>query len=162
MGQLDSKVAVITGAGTGLGASTAKAFAREGADVVLLGRRPEKLAETAERLSGFEGRVVTVAGDVALVSTADETLAAATDAFGGVDILVNNTGIHAHPLLVHETPVEEFDDFYNVDLRGPFLLTRALVPSMLDRGGGAIVNISSMVALVGFGTRVRTRRPRAA
>jgi NAD(P)-dependent dehydrogenase (short-subunit alcohol dehydrogenase family) len=54
------------------------------------------------------------------------------------------------PLLVHETPPEEFDEFFAVDLRGPFLLTRAAVPSMLERGGGAIVNISSMVALVGF------------
>jgi NAD(P)-dependent dehydrogenase (short-subunit alcohol dehydrogenase family) len=53
-------------------------------------------------------------------------------------------------LLVHETPVEEFDAFYNIDLRGPFLFTRAAVPSMIERGGGAIVNISSMVAVVGF------------
>jgi NAD(P)-dependent dehydrogenase (short-subunit alcohol dehydrogenase family) len=148
--QLDAKVAVVTGAGTGLGAATARIFAREGADLVLIGRRPEKLTETADSAAGFGGRIVTVAGDVALESTASEALAAATGAFGGVDILINNAGIHAHPLLVHETPVEEFDDFYNVDLRGPFLLTRAMIPSMLERGGGAIVNISSMVALVGF------------
>jgi NAD(P)-dependent dehydrogenase (short-subunit alcohol dehydrogenase family) len=148
--QLDGKVAVVTGAGTGLGAATARAFAREGADLVLIGRRAEKLAETAESTAGCHGRTIIVAGDVALESTASEALDAAVRAFGGVDILINNAGIHAHPLLVHETPVEEFDDFYNVDLRGPFLLTRALVPSMLQRGGGAIVNIASMVALVGF------------
>ncbi len=150
MGQLDAKVAVVTGAGTGLGASTARAFAREGADLVLIGRRVEKLDETAESLAGLGGRPLIVAGDVALESTARQALEAATNAFGGVDILINNAGIHAHPLLVHETPVAEFDDFYKVDLRGPFLLTRAVVPSMLERGGGAIVNISSMVALVGF------------
>jgi len=148
--QLANKVAVVTGAGTGLGAATARALAREGADVVLVGRRSEKLEETASSMSGLAGRPLVVAGDVALEATAADVMAAATEAFGGVDILVNNAGIHAHPLLVHETPVEEFDAFYNIDLRGPFLFTRAAVPSMIERGGGAIVNISSMVAVVGF------------
>jgi NAD(P)-dependent dehydrogenase (short-subunit alcohol dehydrogenase family) len=148
--QLARKVAVVTGAGTGLGAATARALAREGADVVLVGRRAEKLEETASSMSGLAGRSLVVPGDVALEATAADAMASATGAFGGVDILVNNAGIHAHPLLVHETPVEEFDAFYNIDLRGPFLLTRAAVPSMIERGGGAIVNISSMVAVVGF------------
>jgi NAD(P)-dependent dehydrogenase (short-subunit alcohol dehydrogenase family) len=148
--QLSEKVAVVTGAGTGLGAATARALAREGADVVLVGRRAEKLEATAASMSGLAGRALVVAGDVALEATASDVMAAATAAFGGVDILVNNAGIHAHPLLVHETPVEEFDAFYNIDLRGPFLFTRAAIPSMIERGGGAIVNISSMVAVVGF------------
>jgi 2-keto-3-deoxy-L-fuconate dehydrogenase len=149
-GQLAGKVAVVTGAGTGLGASTARAFAREGADVVLVGRRPEKLEETASSLAGLAGRASVLPGDVARAATAEAAATVAAESFGGIDILVNNAGIHAHPLLVHETPVEEFDDFYNVDLRGPFLFTRAAIPSMLERGGGAIVNISSMVAVVGY------------
>ncbi len=150
MGQLSGKVAIVTGAGTGLGASTARAFAREGADVVLVGRRGAKLDETAETMLECSGRASIVIGDVALEATASEAMAVATDQFGGLDIVVNNAGIHAHPLLVHETPVEEFDEFVAVDLRGPFLFTRAAVPSMLERGGGSIINISSMVALVGF------------
>jgi NAD(P)-dependent dehydrogenase (short-subunit alcohol dehydrogenase family) len=150
MTQLVQKVAVVTGAGTGLGASSARALAREGADVVLVGRRTEKLEETASSMSDLAGRPLVVAGDVAQEATAAEVMSAATEAFGGVDILVNNAGIHAHPLLVHETPVEEFDAFYQIDLRGPFLFTRAAVPSMIERGGGAVVNISSMVAVVGF------------
>jgi NAD(P)-dependent dehydrogenase (short-subunit alcohol dehydrogenase family) len=150
VGPLEGKVAIITGAGTGLGASCARAFARDGADVVLVGRRAQKLEETAASMSDLAGRAVVVAGDVALEATATHTVAVAAEQFGGVDILVNNAGIHAHPLLVHETPPEEFDEFVAVDLRGPFLFTRAAVPSMLERQGGAIVNISSMVAVVGF------------
>jgi NAD(P)-dependent dehydrogenase (short-subunit alcohol dehydrogenase family) len=150
VGQLEGKTAVITGAGTGLGAACARAFAAEGADVVLVGRRAEKLQETVRVVRDCPGRAVVVVGDVALEPTAADAVAVATRTFGGVDLLVNNAGIHAHPLLVHETPPEEFDEFFAVDLRGPFLLTRAAVPSMLERGGGAIVNISSMVALVGF------------
>jgi NAD(P)-dependent dehydrogenase (short-subunit alcohol dehydrogenase family) len=117
--------------------------------LVLVGRREDKLRTVAAALDGGSG-VEVVAGDVALESTAERAVQAATRRFGGVDILLNNAGIHAHPLLVHETPPEEFDEFIAVDLRGPFLFTRAAVPSMLERGGGAIVNISSMVALVGF------------
>jgi len=150
VGQLVGKVAIVTGAGTGLGAACARIAVREGADVVLVGRRAGKLEETADGLRDGPGRAVVVAGDVALESTATAALDAAVGAFGGVDILINNAGIHAHPLLVHETPPEEFDQFLAVDLRGPFLFTRAAVPSMLERGGGSIVNISSMVALVGF------------
>jgi NAD(P)-dependent dehydrogenase (short-subunit alcohol dehydrogenase family) len=149
-GQLRGKVAIVTGAGTGLGAATARALAREGADVVLVGRRRDKLDETAATFAGLPGRPLPVAGDVAEESTAKAAVTAATEAFGGVDVLVNNAGIHAHPLLVHETPVEEFDEFYKVDLRGPFLFTRSAVPSMIERKGGAVVNISSMVAVVGF------------
>ncbi len=148
--QLQGTVAVVTGAGTGLGASASRALARQGADVVLVGRRKDKLEETADSMAGLPGRSVISAGDVGHEETAERVVAEAIEAFGGVDTLVNNAGIHAHPLLVHETPVQEFDDFYTVDLRGPFLFTRAAVPAMLERGGGSIVNISSMVAVVGF------------
>jgi NAD(P)-dependent dehydrogenase (short-subunit alcohol dehydrogenase family) len=150
MGQLDGKAAIVTGAGTGLGAATARALAREGADVVLVGRRLKMLEETADSMVSLPGRALPFAGDVSEEQTAADVVEAADSEFGGLDILVNNAGIHAHPLLVHETPVSEFDDFYKVDLRGAFLFTHRSVPRMLERGGGAIVNISSMVALVGF------------
>jgi NAD(P)-dependent dehydrogenase (short-subunit alcohol dehydrogenase family) len=147
VGTLDGKVAVVTGAGTGLGAASARALSAAGAALVLVGRRRDKLDETAGTLAGPS---VVVAGDVGDDDTAPSVVGEATRRFGGVDILVNNAGIHAHPLLVHETPLVEWDDFVRVDLRGPFLFTRSAVPSMLGRGGGAVVNISSMVALVGF------------
>lgn len=150
--QMSGKVAVVTGAGTGLGAAVTRLLAREGADVVAVGRRAGKLNEVADELAadGAPGRVTVVAGDVAVEATAAAACRRAEEEFGGLDILVNNAGIHSRPFLVHETPVAEFEQFLAVDLLGPFLFTRAAVPGLLRRGGGAIVNISSMVALVGF------------
>ncbi|MBW8826538.1 MAG: SDR family NAD(P)-dependent oxidoreductase, partial [Acidobacteria bacterium] len=129
MGVLDGKRAVITGAGTGLGAATALAFAAEGAVVTLVGRREEKLRETANAVAVIGGTAIVVAGDVALETTAT----AAMEASDGVDVLVNNAGIHSHPFLVHEFPVDEWDAFMAIDLKGPFLFTRAAVPSMIER-----------------------------
>lgn len=145
-----SRAAVVTGAGTGLGAATALAFAAEGTAVVLVGRREQLLASTAERVEAAGAKAVVVVGDVSEEATAERAVDAAIAAFGGVDVLVNNAGIHAHPSLLHESSVEEFDRFYAVDLRGPYLFTRAVLPSMLERGGGAVLNVSSMVGLVGF------------
>jgi NAD(P)-dependent dehydrogenase (short-subunit alcohol dehydrogenase family) len=151
-GRMAGQVAVVTGAGTGLGAATTQLLVREGADVVAVGRRSEKLKEVADKLAddGGPGRVAVVAGDVAVEGTAEAACRRAEEEFGGLDILVNNAGIHSRPFLVHETPVAEFEQFLAIDLLGPFLFTRASIPYLLRRGGGAIVNISSMVALVGF------------
>jgi NAD(P)-dependent dehydrogenase (short-subunit alcohol dehydrogenase family) len=150
MGQLDGKVAVITGAGTGLGAATAMLFAREGAAVTLVGRRAEKLEEVAAAVEADGGRVLVLPGDVAEPATAVAAAEESTRMFGGIDILINNAGLHATPYPLHETPIEEWDRFLAVDLTGPFLFTKAVLPSMMQRRDGAIVNIGSMVALVGF------------
>lgn len=150
MTQLVGKVAVITGAGTGLGAATTKLFAREGAAVALVGRRAEKLEEVAAVIRSEGGRALVTIGDVADPATATRAAEESLKAFGGIDILVNNAGLHATPYPLHETPLDEWDRFLAVDLTGPFLMTRAVLPSMMDRRDGAIVNIGSMVALVGF------------
>jgi NAD(P)-dependent dehydrogenase (short-subunit alcohol dehydrogenase family) len=145
-GVLDGKRAIITGAGTGLGAATARAFAAEGAEVTLIGRREDKLRETAASVEAIGGKAIVVPGDVAEEETAERAVSASD----GVDVLVNNAGIHSHPFLVHETPTDEWDSFMAIDLRGPFLFTRAALPPMMAGGGGSIINISSMVGLVGF------------
>jgi NAD(P)-dependent dehydrogenase (short-subunit alcohol dehydrogenase family) len=150
VGQLDGKVAVITGAGTGLGAATATLFAREGAAVTLVGRREEKLKEVAADIDAAGGRTLVVPGDVAKPDTAIRAAEESIRTFGGVDILINNAGLHAAPYPLHETPLDEWDRFLAVDLTGPFLFTKAVLPSMMERRDGAIVNIGSMVALVGF------------
>jgi NAD(P)-dependent dehydrogenase (short-subunit alcohol dehydrogenase family) len=150
MGQLDDKVAVITGAGTGLGAATATLFASEGAAVTLVGRRDTKLKEVADRIVADGGRALVVAGDVAVPATASRAAQETIRAYGGIDILINNAGIHATPYPLHETPLDEWNAFLDVDLTGPFLFSRAVLPSMIQRRDGAIVNIGSMVALVGF------------
>jgi len=149
-GQLDGKVAVITGAGTGLGAATAALFARQGAAVTLVGRREAKLQEVAAVIGADGGRAVVVPGDVAKPETATRAVDETIRTFGGIDILINNAGLHATPYPLHETPLDEWDHFLAVDLTGPFLFTRAVLPSMMERRDGAIVNIGSMVALVGF------------
>ncbi|WP_293047391.1 SDR family oxidoreductase [Mycobacterium sp.] len=150
MTQLDGKVAVITGAGTGLGAATATLFAREGAAVTLVGRRSEKLEEVAAAIESEGGCALVLPGDVADPDTAARAAAQSVERFGGVDILINNAGLHAAPYPLHETPLEEWDSFLAVDLTGPFLFAKAVLPSMIERRDGAIVNIGSMVALVGF------------
>jgi len=146
----DGKGAIVTGAGTGLGRSTAVALARRGAGVTLVGRRADKLKETADLVTRAGGTAEVVAGDVSAETTATQAVDRTVTAFGGTDILINNAGIHAHPALLHETPVAEFDEFIAIDLKGPFLFTRAAIPAMLDRGGGAILNVSSFVGLVGW------------
>ena len=150
MTQLDGKVAVITGAGTGLGAATAVLFAREGAAVTLVGRRVEKLEEVAAGIASEGGRALVVPGDVADPETAMRAAEETIGRFGGVDILINNAGLHAAPCPLHETPLDERHSFLTFDLTGPFLFTKAVLPSMIERRDGAIVNIGSVVALVGF------------
>jgi len=142
MAQLDGKVAVITG--TGLGAATAKLSAREGAAVPLVGRRGE--ARGSCRCHRIRGRALVAADPATPTRAADESL----KKFGGIDILVNNAGLHAAPYPLHETPLDEWNRFLAVHLTSPFLSTRAVVPSMIERRDGAIVNIGSMVALIGF------------
>jgi NAD(P)-dependent dehydrogenase (short-subunit alcohol dehydrogenase family) len=150
MGQLDNKAAIITGGGTGLGAACARIFAREGASLTLVGRRRERLEDTAAVLRAAGGDVEVVVGSVAEPLTAETAATRTSERFGGIDILLNNAGIHALPNLVHEIAIDEWQRFLETDLTGPFLFTRAVVPSMVARGGGAILNVSSMTALVGL------------
>ena len=146
-GRLDGKVAIITGAANGMGASHARRFCAEGASVVLA-----DLADDAgQALAAELGDSATFAHhDVTSESSWDRVIAAATGAFGGLDILINNAGIHwLRP--VEEETLDAFHRALDVNLIGPFLGMRAAIAPMRARGGGAIVNICSLAATTGLG-----------
>ena len=140
-GRLDGKVAIITGAGRGIGEATAKAFAREGATVVVAEIDPGTGRAVADALARDRPALYLpcdVTRDASVARVASDTLSA----FGRIDILVNNAGINVFraPL---DTSEEDWRRCFAVDLDGVWRMSRAVLPAMLDRGGGTIVNIAS-------------------
>lgn len=153
---LRSKVVVVTGAASGIGRATARRFAREGARVAgwdVQGDAAAFEAEMAE--AGGEGVLMMV--DVTRTASVNEAAAKVAGHWGGVDVLVNNAGILRDGMLVkHKGGAvesvmsdEQFDAVINVNLRGVFACARAVVPGMIERGGGVILNASSVVGLYG-------------
>jgi NADP-dependent 3-hydroxy acid dehydrogenase YdfG len=145
--RLDKKVAVVTGASSGVGRSIALALAEEGADVVLLGRRMSLLRAVAEKCGRSGSRAVCYKVDLLRAATILETKARITKAFGGVDILIHSAGAIA-PSNVDTASLADLDWQYQCNLRAPFALTQALLPT-LKRRGGQIVFLNSTVGLVG-------------
>lgn len=146
--RLADKVAIITGAGSGIGRETALVFAREGARVIAGFYEQGDKAEL-ERLAGeFSGSLCPVHCDVRREEDASALARTAIDHFGGVDILVNAAGIEM-PGLVTETTLEMWDNIIDVNLKGVFFCSKHAVPAMLKRGRGAIVNISSINGIRG-------------
>ena len=141
--QLADKVAVVTGAGRGIGRAIAVAYAKAGAKVVCAARSVDELKAVAGELGGVAMRC-----DVADEADIQRLMASTVDQFGRIDILVNNAGAVAR-LPVHELPVEDWDHVMNVNLRGLFLCTKYALPSMLEHGTGCIINISSGAGVVG-------------
>ena len=144
MSSLAGQVAVVTGSTSGLGNATALRLAREGAAVVVNSDRPDNGAATVAEIEAAGGTAVFVQGSVA--SREDcETLAAAAAELGPVSILVNNAGIERRGGVLDCTD-EDWDDMLNVDLKGIFLVSRAVLPAMLEHGKGAIVNVASVLS----------------
>ena len=153
MFRLDGRVALITGGGGGLGEVFAQTLAAAGADIVLLGRRESVVQNFATKLANDTGRrTLALAADVTDAAQVDAAAARALDAFGHVDILVNNAGTNIRKPALDFTP-EEWQQVLQVNLTGPFLCSRALAQQMLDRGWGRVINISSMLGLVGLNER---------
>lgn len=142
-------VALVTGAGTGIGRATARRLAEEGHDVVLAGRRPALLEETAG-LVGDGAEAVTVAGDVATPAGAERVVASAVESFGRLDVLVCNHGIGASLPIGEDTP-EGWEETMRVNLTGPFLLARAALPRLLERQGSVVTVASTSGWLAGPG-----------
>src|ERR1700744_6306121 len=143
--ELEGKKALVTGGTSGIGREVAKQLAALGAEVVVSGRDAERGAETVTEIEGTGGKARFVAADLADF----DAIAALAEEVGAVDILVNNAGIFDFAPTPDETR-DNFEAMFDVNVRAPYFLTAALAPKMAGRGGGAIVNVSTMVAELGM------------
>jgi NAD(P)-dependent dehydrogenase (short-subunit alcohol dehydrogenase family) len=159
MGRLEDKVAVITGASSGIGGEVMKLFAQEGAKVVGTARSADKLQASLDEITAAGGEGIVVSADLEDVTSQERIVAQAHDAYGRVDILVNNAGVGWQYGIdnpgtmggVHEASLDNWRAIIGgVDLEGYFLMIRAALPGMLERGSGSIVNMSSMAGITGL------------
>jgi meso-butanediol dehydrogenase / (S,S)-butanediol dehydrogenase / diacetyl reductase len=150
--RLKGKTAIITGGGTGIGRAIALAYAREGAKVAVLGRRRDQLEEVVKEASQGGGTGKATVCDVTRSQQIQEAVREVESAFGPVNVLVNNAGALSVST-VESISEEDWDRVLETNLTGPFLMCRAVLPSMRRGGGGAIVNIGSVLGLVGMKDR---------
>lgn len=145
---VEGKVAVVTGAGAGIGRATAARFARYGAKVVVTDVKAAEGEETAGKIVADGGNAIFLAHDVASEDGWKQVLAQTKDHFGGIDVLVNNAGIYfISP--VTETTVEQWNRLFAINVTGVFLGAKHLIPYLVERGGGSIINLSSVAGLLG-------------
>jgi NAD(P)-dependent dehydrogenase (short-subunit alcohol dehydrogenase family) len=140
---LENKVALITGAGTGIGRAIALAYAREGAKLALVGRRRHVLEVVAKEAGGSP---LVLNGDVSKQGDIDRILAATVAQFGTLHVLVNNAGI-LHIGTAEQITEAQWDETFNVNVRGLWLLSRSVLPYMRKAGGGSIVNVASVLGI---------------
>jgi NAD(P)-dependent dehydrogenase (short-subunit alcohol dehydrogenase family) len=144
--RLDGRVAIVTGASSGLGMRFARVLHAAGADVVLAARRSERIESLAREL----GRAVAVATDVAVPADLTRLVSTAIRRFGHVDVLVNNAGISG-VISAEDEPMEHFRKVMEVNLMAKFALTQLVARSMIKQGRGSVVNVASMLGLVASG-----------
>ncbi len=147
--RLEGKTALVTGAAGGIGRGIARRFAAEGAKVGILDLRAEACQLVVEEIAAAGGQALALAADIrepAAVAAAHETLRAA---FGPITVLVNNAAVMPTGAL-HETSIADFDRVVAVNLRGTYLVSRALIPGMLAAGGGSIIHLASVTGLTGL------------
>ena len=142
--RLKNKVAIVTGASRGIGEAISLAFAREGADLVVVGRNKEGLTRVAEKVKEVGRQCLVVVADVSKEEEVNQAAQQTLNHFGKIDILVNNAGIGIFKS-IRETTAEEWNQVLGVNLTGAFLFTRAVLDDMAERGQGQIINISSDV-----------------
>ena len=149
--RLKDKAALVTGAGSGIGRATAVLFGREGARVVASDLDADSTGETVEQIRASGGEATGVTGDVSNGGDAERMVQAVLTAYGRVDVLVNSAGITARNALPDEASAEEvWDRVIDVNLKGTYLVSRYAVDEMERSGGGSIINLASIMALVGY------------
>jgi len=146
MGHFSGSTVIVTGGGTGIGRAVAERFAAEGAGVMVMGRRIEKLEEAVQAISMRGGEALAFAGDVSEPFAVDAAVAAALDRFGRIDVVVNNAAV-ADPSPFLEVRDEDWERVVATNLRGPFLVSQRAARVMARGGGGSIIHISSIAAL---------------
>ena len=144
---LTGKVAVITGASRGIGAAIAHAYARAGASVVLASRKQADLDEVAAEITAEGGRALPIAAHTGSDEAVCALVAQATEAFGGVDIVVNNAATNPHFGPVMTAEEGHWDKILDVNVKGYFRVAKACLPAMQARGGGKIINLASVAGL---------------
>lgn len=145
--ELKGKTAIVTGSARGIGEGIAVAFAREGANVVVNGLTAESCTNVVKQITDAGGTAIGCGADVSKAADVEAMVTATTKRFGGVDILVNNAGIESAPTLLHEMSEHQWDTVLGVNLKGVFLCCRAVIPSMIAKGKGKIVNIASTAGI---------------
>ncbi|MDQ4050982.1 MAG: SDR family oxidoreductase [Thermoproteota archaeon] len=144
---IKGKVAIVTGAGGGVGKAISKRLSSEGCKVIMIGRDRNKLQKAASEIGNKKNTIMTVIADITkeaeVLSAIDQTI----NSFDKIDILVNNAGVINDPLPFHEMSEDQWDHLINTNLIGMFRMTKAVIPIMMNNGGGNIINISSVLGI---------------
>jgi len=150
MGRLDRKVAVITGAGSGIGIETALLFAREGAKIVVADYASEAGEATVRQIGEKGGDALFIKTDVSQASDVERMVKATVEKYGRIDILYNNAGVLGEVAFVGDATEDDWDRLMSINLKGTFLCSKYAVREMIKGGGGVIVNTASAMGFVGL------------
>ena len=150
MNEFEGKVALVTGGTSGIGTATAEAFAKEGAKVVVTGRREDKGNEVIEKIKADGGEAIFVKTDIQKADEVKNMVAKTIEAFGRLDYAVNNAGVEQYFKPLAEQTEETYNLVMDTNVKGVWLSMKEEIPAMLETGGGAIVNTSSIAGVVGM------------
>lgn len=150
MGTLAGKVALVTGGGSGIGRAAAQALAREGARVVVSGRRKDALEETAKLVRAAGGEATAVVADVTREPEVQQLIAVTVQTYGGLDIDFNNAGTEGEAGPIASTTGADYDTVFDANVRGTWLAMKHEIPALRQRGGGVVINNSSVVGVIAF------------
>jgi NAD(P)-dependent dehydrogenase (short-subunit alcohol dehydrogenase family) len=150
--KLEGKVAIVTGAGSGIGRAIAVAFGREGANVAIIDVNLDAAGETERQVNETGCKSLTKKTDVTKWSDVDDMATETLKKFGRIDILVNNVGVPGsqEAMILHTTPEEEWDRVITTNLKSVYLCSKRVIPEMIRQGGGKIINLSSTAGIVAF------------